>query len=126
MQRDLTCVYRAVDVAEADIVAAWLDDQGITAHVTNRNPAMNLYVPSVVSPKGIEVCVVDPAQAERARVLVLEHLEHRKEKTDEPAMGRTIESVCEECGKASRFPFEQRGTVQTCPHCRQYLDVPEA
>jgi hypothetical protein len=119
-------VYRAVDVVEADIVTAWLADQGINAHVTNRNPAMNLYVPSVVSPRGIEVCVVDSQQAERAEALVREHLEHRKQKTNEPAMGRTIEAVCEECGKATQFPFEQRGTVQTCPHCRQYLDVPEA
>jgi len=126
MQRDLTCVYRAVDVVEADIVAAWLADQGITTHVKNRYAAGTMQTPLIVAPKGIEVCVVDPQQAERARVLVLEHLEHRKEKADEPAMGRSIEAVCEECGKASRFPFEQRGTVQTCPHCRQYLDVPEA
>jgi hypothetical protein len=36
MQRDMICVYRAVDVAEADIVAAWLDDQGVTVHVKDR------------------------------------------------------------------------------------------
>jgi hypothetical protein len=122
----MICVYRASDVAEADIVSAWLADQGINAHVTNRNPAMNLYVPSVVSPKGIEVFVVDPDQAERAKALVHDHLEQRKEKTDKPASGRTIEAVCEECTVVTRFPFQQRGTVQTCPHCGQYIDVPEA
>jgi len=122
----MICVYRAADLGEADIVAAWLADHGINAQVTNRNPAMNLYVPSVVSPKGIELCVVDPAQAERAEALIREHLEQRKEKTDEPAPSRTIDAVCEECGKASRFPFAQRGSVQTCPHCGQYLDVPRA
>ncbi len=122
----MICVYRALDVAEADIVSAWLADQGIDAHVTNRNPAMNLYVPSVVSPKGIEVCVLDPQQAERAKELVRQHIELRKQKSKEPDSGRMIEAVCEECGAAAQFPFEQRGTVQTCPHCRQYLDVPEA
>ena len=124
MQRDLTCVYRAMDVTEADIVAAWLDDQGITVYVRDRNAGS--LAPLTVAPLGVEVCVVDPAQADQAKALVREHLQQRKEKTDEPAMGRTIEAVCEECGKATRFPFEQRGTVQTCPHCRQYLDVPEA
>ena len=124
MQRDLTCVYRAMDVAEADIVAAWLDDQDITVHVKDRHAGS--LPPLTVAPQGVEVCVVDPAQAEQAKALVREHLQKRKEKTDEPAMGRTIEAVCEECVVVMRFPFEQRGTVQTCPHCRQYIDVPEA
>lgn len=124
MSRDMICVYRAADVGEADIVAAWLADQGITVHVKDRHAGSQ--VPLTVTPRGIEVCVVDPAQVERALALVREHLEHRKEQTDKAASGRTIETVCEECGKSSRFPFEQRGSVQTCPHCLRYLDVPEA
>lgn len=126
MPRDMTCVYRAADVGEADIVAAWLADQGITVHVKNWNSAVNVFVPSVAAPKGIEVCVVDPAQVERAQSLIIEHHEQRIENTNKAASGRTIEAVCEECGKASRFSFEQRDTVQTCPHCRKYIDVPEA
>lgn len=124
MIRDMVCVYRAADVGEADIVAAWLDDQGINVHVKDRHAGSQ--APLTVAPRGIEVCVIDPAQVVRAEALVRQHLEYREQKTNEPAMGRTIEAVCEECGKCSQFPFEQRGTVQTCPHCRQYLDVPEA
>ncbi len=126
MPRDLTCVYRAADLGEADIVAAWLADQGITIHVKNRYSAVNVFVPSVSAPKGIEVCVVDPTQVELAKTLVRDHLEQRKEKTEDAQSGQTIETVCEECGKAARFPIEQRGTVQTCPYCRKYVDVPEA
>jgi len=122
MQRDLTCVYRAMDVAEADIVSAWLADQEVSTHVKDRHFGSQL--PLTVAPRGIELCVVDPAQAEQVKALVREHLQQRREKAAAP--GRVIEAVCEECGKSSRFPFEQRGTVQTCPHCRQYLDVPEA
>ena len=125
MPRDMICVYRAANLEEADIVAAWLADHGVTVHVKDRYAAGTMQTPLIVAPKGIEVCVVDPAHVERAQALVREHLEHRKEKTDEAASGRTIEAVCEECGKTSRFPFEQRGTVQSCPHCRQYVDVPE-
>jgi len=126
LRSDMICVCRAFDVAEADIVSAWLADQGINAHVTNRNPAMNLYVPSVVSPKGIEVCVVDPAQADRAKELLRVHADELELKKLADPGGPDIEAVCEECGKASRFPFAQRGSVQTCPHCKQYIDVPEA
>ena len=124
MPRDMICVYRAADVGEADIVAAWLAEKGITVHVKDRFAAGTMQTPLIVAPKGIEICVVDPEVAEQARALVREHVEHRREKTDEAA-GGTIEAVCEECGNVSRFSFKQRGTVQTCPHCRQYIDVPE-
>ena len=126
MPRDMICVYRAFDVAEADIVAAWLAEQGITVHVKNRNSAINLYVPSVVAPRGIEVCVVDPAQADRAKELLRVHADESAVKKLHDTAGADIEAVCEECGKASRFPFAQRASVQTCPHCRQYVDVPQA
>ena len=126
MPRDVICVYRAADLGEADIVAAWLAEQGITVHVKNRNSAINLYVPSVVAPRGIEVCVVDPAQADRAKELLRVHADESAVKKLHDTAGADIEAVCEECGKASRFPFAQRGSVQTCPHCRQYVDVPQA
>ena len=126
MSRDLTCVYRAADLGEADIVAAWLADQGVTVHVKNRNSAINVYVSSVAAPRGIEVCVADPAQVHRAKELLRKHAGESAVKKLHDAAGPEIEAVCEECGKASRFPFAQRGSVQTCPHCRQYVDVPQA
>ena len=126
MPRDMICVYRAADLGEADIVAAWLAEQGITVHVKDRFAAGTMQTSLIVAPKGIEICVVDPRVAEQARALVREPLERRKKKTDETAVGCVVEAVCEECGRTSRFPFAQRGSVQTCPHCRQYIDVPQA
>ena len=32
--------------------------------------------------------------------------------------------ACQECGKGITFPVERRGHVETCPHCRRYVDVP--
>jgi hypothetical protein len=32
---------------------------------------------------------------------------------------------CEECGKPLAFPGIRRGGVETCPHCFEYIDVPE-
>ena len=124
MPRDMICVYRAADVGEADIVAAWLAEQGITVHVKDRH--VTSQAPLTVAPRGVEVCVVDPAQADRAKELLREHADELAVKKLSHLDGPDIEAVCEECGKTSRFPFAQRGTVQTCPHCGQYLDVSEA
>ena len=124
MPRDMICVYRAADVAEADIVAAWLEEQGITVHVKDRHATSQ--APLTVAPRGIEVCVVDSAQADRAKELLREHADELALKKMSEADGPDIQTVCEECGKTSRFPFAQRGRVQTCPNCGRYLDVPEA
>lgn len=35
-----------------------------------------------------------------------------------------FELTCEECGKLMTFPLSALGTVQTCPHCGEYVDVP--
>ena len=37
----------------------------------------------------------------------------------------TVEAVCEECGKSSQWPASQMGTTQDCPHCHNYMDVPD-
>jgi len=124
MPPDMICVYRAADLGEADIVAAWLAEQGIVVHVKDRHATSQ--APLTVAPRGIEVCVVDPAQVDRAKELLLVHAGESAVKKPHDAAGPDIEAVCEECGKASRFPFAQRGSVQTCPHCRQYIDVPQA
>jgi Zn finger protein HypA/HybF involved in hydrogenase expression len=30
---------------------------------------------------------------------------------------------CDECGQTSRFTAKDRGSVQECPHCGEYVDV---
>ncbi len=36
-----------------------------------------------------------------------------------------IQMECEGCGRTVTFPATDLGTVQECPGCRGYLDVPE-
>lgn len=119
MSRDLSCVYRARDVGEGDILVAWLAEQGIAAMVKNRFMAGTLQVSQIVAPLGIEVCVIDPTQADAARSLLSEHATERVMNRD-----AAIDATCEECGRTSRFTGAERGSVQSCPHCRAYLDVP--
>jgi hypothetical protein len=39
--------------------------------------------------------------------------------------GDWVQAVCEECGRKSIFGASKAGTIQDCPHCRAYLDVPD-
>jgi hypothetical protein len=118
-------VYYASDLAEADIVAAWLEDQGVQAHVKNRYTAGTLQTPLLVAPKGIEVCVVNPADLPRAKALISDHLVERDQDKISAGVLGPVDATCEECGRTSRFPAEQRGAVQNCPQCGEYVDVPQ-
>ena len=37
----------------------------------------------------------------------------------------TVTVTCEECGKSSTWPASSMGTTEHCPHCMNYLDVPD-
>lgn len=119
----MNCVYRASSVEQADIVAAWLEEQGISAFVKNRHMAGN-YVSLAVAPKGVEVCVLDDKQAEQARELLTEHdrgLQARQKATHQ----KVVPMLCTECGRQVEFPGELFGTVQSCPSCGRHIDVGE-
>ena len=110
MPGEMKTVYRAGSLEEADIIVAWLNAQGI--------PALDL--PAVYTPLGIEVCVPDPEQAQRAVAALTDHYKRQSE-ANGPV--RLLKVLCEECGKTSSFPYAQRGLVQRCPHCGAHIDV---
>ena len=125
MPRDMQTVYRAADIAEADIIVAWLERYGITAHVKDRFAAGTLHTSLIVAPQGIEVCVVDADDAVRAVALVRDHRKQEERREAGADTGHTIEAVCAECGNTVSFLFAQRGSVQACPHCGSHVDVPD-
>lgn len=124
MYSDEYCVYRAAGIGEADVVVAWLSEQGIAAEVKDRNASVTMQVPLIVAPAGIEVCVVDSEDADRARELLRDHLDEIKRTPPQRLSGKPVDAACESCGKTSTFPPEQSRTVQICPHCSEYMDVP--
>ncbi len=125
MYSEQHCAYRATDVGEADLVVAWLQRHGIAARVKDRFAATNFEVPGIAAPAGIEVCVIDSGDVDRARELLRDHFDARRRAERSAASGMTLNATCEECGKTSPFPAVQMGSVQTCPHCSAYLDLPE-
>src|SRR5262245_14784229 len=36
-----------------------------------------------------------------------------------------LQMVCDGCAAVVTFPAAEQGTVQECPHCGGYLDIPE-
>ena len=83
-----------------------------------------LQSPLIAAPRGVEVCVMDRAQAAHAHRLLGEHFQKNRPRPEPADVVSKVAAVCEECGATAEFPSADRGSVQTCPHCRAYLDVP--
>ena len=49
----------------------------------------------------------------------------RKAKEKRSARTGTVTAVCDECGKSSEWPAAAMGTTENCPHCSQYMDIPD-
>jgi len=117
------CIRHTATVEEADILVAWLAERDIKATITDRdNPGAFAF--GVTDTEGIEVFVANEEIARRAKELLAEHdREHATEHGAESAE-TAVEVTCEECKCACSFPADQRGTVQECPECGAYVDVP--
>ena len=129
LYRDPKCVFVANDFGQADVVAAWLQGQGIDAEVMNQATMGGFLSPLLVrSATGVEVWVVDSAQAADAiRLLADQEMALIANKTLKEQTGPPLVVVCEECGKTQHFSGpRERGTVQNCTHCAAYLDVETA
>jgi hypothetical protein len=66
---------------------------------------------------------IDRSDIERAKPILVEYERQASHRRNVPTTGSTIEVTCEECGKQSSFPEEQKGSVQDCPHCHAFVDV---
>lgn len=132
MHRDAKCVYVANSPGEADVVALWLAEQSFPTRVMNMStlgglPGLTPFSPLAIGAGGIEVWVLDEARAPLAKQLLDEHSESlAKQSTAAAQQGAPIEVHCEECGRTAQFPAKERGSVQECPHCGEYLDVGES
>lgn len=124
MTNDPVCVRRSATTEEADVIAAWLDDQGIKATVMGHD-SFGHQAFGVTDPEGVGVFVADEAAAERAVELLTEH-DKVTTKGSDTGGGGTVSFKCEGCGGAATFPVALKGTTQECPHCGAYVDVPES
>jgi hypothetical protein len=121
MTTEPICIRRAGTVEEADIVVAWLADQGIETTIVDRsNPGVLAF--GVTDIEGIAICVADQQIADRAMELLTEHDRLAKQAAGGSADG--VDLTCEECGKTVTANPGAADTTLECPHCGAYVDVP--
>ena len=130
-EHDPRCVFVADSVEEGQIMVAHLGAENVEARLMNDSAAGGFEVHHVLLPgrtaeHELEVWVVDPADADRARQIVMEkvsafvQVKRARSEQSDPAT-----AVCEDCGQSAEYPPEQSGTIQNCPHCGAYVDVPD-
>ena len=85
-------------------------------------------VSEVLPAERFEIRVTDAKQAAQARELlataesaaILQAIrEKRLQRQGE------VTAVCDECGQSSQWPAETMGTTESCPHCGEYMDIPD-
>lgn len=122
------CVFVANDAAQAAVVVNWLEHEDVPAQVMDtltHGGLEGLTAWTGVSSRGIEVWVIQQVDSDRARALIAQHQQSLSSLLMKKAATGPVSARCEECGRISEFPGQQRGTVQDCPHCGRYLDVPD-
>jgi hypothetical protein len=126
--RDPKCVFVANNATHASVVVNWLEHQGVAAQVMDRmtfGGLEGLTVWTGASSRGIEIWVMQETDIEPAKTLIAEHEQEISSLVADKAAAGPVTARCEECGRTTRFPGEHRGTVQDCPHCGEYVDVPD-
>lgn len=110
------------NVSEANTCCALLDQLGVDGqliHTEGTNP----FVPSAADGVILQVASTD---VERAKEIIDEY---RSVKTQTSSSARKqdghITFECEDCGTEVTFPTHRQGGVEVCPHCGEYLDVPD-
>ncbi|TWU11331.1 hypothetical protein CA54_01370 [Symmachiella macrocystis] len=124
---DPVAVYNAAKNTEAQNVCFALEQSGIEAHIIEDVSPGGMWafgtLPEIHKPQ----VFVEKTDVERA-VPIIEEFEQtqckrRGEGSDDAAVSETVEAECEGCGRRTEFPAAKIGTVETCPHCGEYLDV---
>ena len=129
---DPQTVFVAENSKVADAVVGFLTAAGIAAETVASAPRAETEpltgMTEVLAGGEIEVRVTDPGRAADAKELlhsaaaaaaVRAIREQRANRTG------TVSAVCEECGKSSEWLAVAMGTTETCPHCHNYMDIPD-
>ena len=124
--RDPKCVHVEYDLATANFVATWLGSQGIPAQVMNEESLGGfeglVSVSGNLGDRGVEVWVDNLEDADRARQLLAEKAAELK--ASRATKVGPVTAICDECGTQTTFPAGAQGSVQECPQCAAYIDVP--
>jgi len=121
-------VYNAATNAEAQLVRLMLEEAGLEAFVSEDVSPVGLWMfgllPEIHKPQvWIDQTDVEQAQPLLQQYEIQQHERREADRTSDSQLER-IDVICEDCGTSTSFSAQQRGTVQVCPRCSSYVDVP--
>ncbi len=121
MAERLVTVARFENEPQAALCRILLEREGIEAYLSEVNAiAAHWGLSNALG--GVKVRV---AEKDLEKALdVLQRSREAFETGHDPSLGQ-VSLVCEACGRTASFPGKARGTVQSCPRCREFLDVPQ-
>lgn len=124
--RDPVSAYNAASNLEAHLVCGMLQDAGIEANVIEDNSLAGGWMggmsPEIHKPQ----VWIERADIERAGPVLAAYEQKTIDSVNPAADVGTIDADCDECGETTTFPATDKGSVQSCRHCGEYLDVGEA
>lgn len=117
-------VHVTPDPKAAAALAEWLTGKGFPAEVIAPTQAAT---PGDAPALAVRVANADHTDPARQAIAEMreEAAEVRARQEKRAARTGTTTAVCEECDKPSDWPAAEMGKTQTCPHCGQYMDVPD-
>lgn len=116
-------VYVAGSNLESHLIVTMLVNRGIPAYAVEDQSGVSIWMFGTISQFHKPKIYVEETDVEKAMELIEHYEETERERRSAQGTDRSIEATCEECGKTSRFSESQRGTLQDCPHCQEYVDV---
>lgn len=123
MANEPICIRRTATSEEADVIVAWLDDQGVKATVLGGD-SLDVHALGLTDPEGVGIFVADAETAKRAEALLEEHDRTATRRGGRGKLG-SVMVKCDGCGHTNTFTADLCGTTQECARCGAYLDVPE-
>ncbi len=126
---DSVAIYTAASNLDAHFVRDRLVATGIEAFVVEDVSQVGTFVGGLIPGLHKPQVWVDRANVGRAEPIVID-FDESTARLAEGHIGthdaaQPINVVCEECDQLATFPAAQRGSVQQCPHCGDYVDVGE-
>lgn len=115
--------YVASSNLESHVIVTMLEVKGVPAYAVEDQSGASLWMFGTISQFHKPKIYVDQNDLDKATGLIRRFEEKERARRNAHASDTMIDVLCEECGKNSQFPESQRGTVQDCPHCGEYMDV---
>lgn len=129
-REDPRTIFTSDDLSVAEVVTDWLSKQGkeveLVRHFKESDGVGLTTLSDSQSTSHVEIHVKNIDDVAEVKKLLIENQEsilQEAQKRDEK-VPEQIAFPCDHCEETAVYPGVMQGTVQECPHCGEYLDIP--